>query len=336
MAFRDMTRQADAVELLQRSLARGRLGHAYLFLGSDLATLELAAVTLAKVLVCENPVRRDGVAVDCCDACLPCRKTDGGIHSDVQTVRPESKTRIITVDQTRELIRTVNLTPTEAGWKVGIIVAADRMNTSAANAFLKTLEEPPARSILILLTTERDRLLETILSRCLRLMIPGGDEAQRRRHDEWLKSFTATAAGGGRGLLNRYALLDALVARLEGIKERITTDLSAQSPIERYPDAEPELVEKWEDELKAAIESEYRHQRAQLLGAVQSWLRGVWIGALGLGQAGVEPPAAAIAAKLTPVEAAGNLRVIEQLQRVLHTNVQEALALEVGMLRLRL
>lgn len=68
--------------------------------------------------------------------------------------------RVITIDQVREVIQTVNLKPAEGGFKVSVLVAADRLNVAAANAFLKTLEEPPPRSILILLSREPQRLLE--------------------------------------------------------------------------------------------------------------------------------------------------------------------------------
>ena len=143
-------------------------------------TLESLARTLAKTLNCQQPVKTGGVATDCCDACLNCRKIDQDTHADIHWARPESKSRIITVEQTRELMREIQLKPTEAGYKVAIIAAADRLNVQAANAFLKTLEEPPAKSVLILLSTEPQRILETILSRCLRLNF-FGDGARSAR-----------------------------------------------------------------------------------------------------------------------------------------------------------
>src|SRR5215475_1888209 len=105
MAFADFPEQKQVVELLQRSLARGRLGHAYLFTGHQLPELEALARTLAKVLNCEHPRRRtaNGPAVDCCDQCASCRKISEDNHGDIQWVRPESKSRIITVEQMRDL-----------------------------------------------------------------------------------------------------------------------------------------------------------------------------------------------------------------------------------------
>jgi len=181
MAFKKFPRQMQGIQLLQRSLARGRLGHAYLFTGDQLEELELLARTLAKTLNCRNPVETDGVATDCCDECLTCRKIDNETHADIHWARPESKLRVITVEQMRDLMQQIQLKPAEADYKVTIIAGADRLNTQAANAFLKTLEEPPAKSILILLSTQPSRILETILSRCLRLNF-SGDGARTLRH----------------------------------------------------------------------------------------------------------------------------------------------------------
>src|ERR1019366_1241991 len=166
MSFKDFPEQVQGVELLQRSLERGRLAHAYLFTGTHVDELEGIARALAKTLNCLKPVRKNGVAVDSCDRCVNCQKVAGDIHADVHWIRAESKSRIITVEQMRDLMQQINLKPTDAEYKVAVIVGADRLNVQAANAFLKTLEEPPARSVLILLSTEPQRLLETILSRC--------------------------------------------------------------------------------------------------------------------------------------------------------------------------
>ena len=342
MAFKDAPNQEPAVQLLQRSLQRGRLAHAYLFTGHQLDPLETAARTLAKVLNCHQPVRSDsGTAIDCCDACTNCRKVEGANHADVHWVRPESKSRIITVAQMRGLMQEIYLKPTEAEHKVAIIVAADRLNVQAANAFLKTLEEPPARSVLILLSTEPQRILETILSRCLRLGF-GGDAGRllTPAEEKWLVRFSEMAAVGQTSLIGRYRLLDVMLQRLNEIKGEIDSSLTARSPLERYEDAEKEMREQWEEELAAAIEAEYRRQRGELLTLVQRWLRDVWLQTLAVGRdlrqfpdlAGVDR----VAGRLAPNVARENLQIMEGTQRLLHTNVQEALALEVGLLKLHL
>jgi DNA polymerase-3 subunit delta' len=305
-------------------------------------------------------------------------------------VRPESKLRQIRIRQIsrrkdsppRVLLDAVNLKPTESQYKVAIIVAADRMNEEAANAFLKTLEEPPPRSVLILLTTEPDRLLETILSRCLRLNFAGeGPQQLAPAQMEWLATFSEMAAVGQKSLLGRYRLMDVLLKKLNAVKETIDETLTARSPLEKYEDAEEQLRDKWEQELKAAIEADYRRQRADFLLALQWWLRDVWVQTLttvqrpeskvqgpksrvesakpgvGAGGEGQEPidhrlstidspegllvfpqmgGTKRVAQRISPKEAMENLRILEQLQRWLSTNVQEALALEVGLLKLHL
>ena len=341
MAFKDFPDQSQGVQLLQRSLARGRLGHAYLFTGHQIEELESLARTLAKTLNCKNPVKISGVATDCCDECLSCRKIVHENHADIHWARPESKTRIISVDQTRELMREIQLKPTEAAFKVAIIVGADRLNPQAANAFLKTLEEPPPKSILILLSTEPSRILETILSRCLRLNF--GTETRRAldaAQSEWLNRFSGIAAAEQKSLFSRYRLLDSLLQHLNAIRARVDETLSARSPLEKHPDAEKDLRAKWEDELAAAIEAEYRRQRAEVLLLLQWWLRDVWLHTLAAGESLLHLPEIAgadeVARRISPRQAQENLSVLDQTQRLLHTNVQEALALEVGLLKLHL
>jgi DNA polymerase III subunit delta' len=390
MAFNEYAGEEQGVELLQRSLERGRLGHAYLFTGHQLNRLEGLACTLAKTLNCLHPVKRGSVAVDCCDRCLNCQKIEHCNHADVFWVRPESKLRQIRIRQIvrrensppRVLLDAVNLKPTESQYKFGIIVAADRMNEEAANAFLKTLEEPPPRSVLILLTTEPQRMLETILSRCLRLNFGGeGPQQLAPAQMEWLAAFSEMAAADQKSLLGRYRLMDVLLRKLNEVRTSIDETLTAGSPLEKYPDAEDEVRDKWEEELKAAVEAEYRRQRTDFLLALQWWLRDVWLETLAqvqnleskvqsskakvgsveaqgvgdvseLSTSGHQPspidspegllafPQLAgtrrVAQRLTPRAAMENLRIMEQLQRWLSTNAQEALALEVGLLKLNL
>jgi DNA polymerase-3 subunit delta' len=364
MAFKDFPAQAQGVTLLQRSLERGRLAHAYLFTGHQLGELESLALALAKTLNCQQPVKKGDAAIDCCDKCLACHKIEHGNHADVHWVRPESKTRVITIEQMRDLMKEMQLKPNEAEYKVAVVVAADRLRTEAANAFLKTLEEPPAKSILILLTTEPQRILETILSRCLRLSFAAeGPQQLAPAQLEWLAKFSEMAAEEQKSLLGRYRLLDVLLQKLGELKTGIEEALTARSPLQQYRDAEKELVEKWEVELSAAIEAEYRRQRADLLAALEWWLRDVWLRTLKIA-AGAKTteaesadintrPAAGnpsgellnfphlagtqrVAQRISPKDALENLQVIEQLLRWLGTNVQEALAIEVGLLKLKL
>lgn len=349
MAFSAFPEQKAGVALLQCSMERGRLGHGYLFAGADLLVLEQLGRTLAKTLNCLQPIRGAGGApIDCCDACLNCRKIDSGNHADVLWVRPESKTRVIVIDQVRDLAREINLKPCEAEYKVAFVVAADRLNVQAANAFLKTLEEPPPKSVLVLLSTEPRRLLETIISRCLRVSF-GAEGARQLPEDEreWLAEFVRAAAAPNKSLLARYRLLDRIVKRFGAVKATVEQQFTDRSPLQKYAEVDKDLREKWEAELAAAVEAEYRHRRGNLLLVIQQWLRDVWVHAVTRATGLPNPDrallnfpeleeTATVAGRLTTESAEQNLRQLEILQRQLATNVQEALALEVSLLKLQL
>lgn len=340
MAFSDQPQLTAPIALLQRSLAHGRLAHAYLFLGDKLGEVEVLARNLAKTLNCQRHGGRFAAGADCCDICLSCRKIEHLNHPDVRWVRPESKTRIISVDQIRELLESVYLKSTEARFKVTVLVSADRLNAQAANAFLKTLEEPPPNTVFILLSTEPQRILETVLSRCLRLHCGGSGLAIAAGTVGWVATFSEAALNTSGGLFARYRLLDELLQRLDVVKAEVEQTLSDQSPIKRHEDADPKLVERWKDELAAAIEAEYRRRRADLLTGLQFWLRDLWLVARNAFEPGlaVFPQLAEttekVASRLDARKATRNLEVLEATQRLLHSNVQEALALEIGLLKL--
>jgi hypothetical protein len=133
-------------------------------------------------------------------------------------------------------------------------------------------------------------------------------------------------------------LLDTLLQKLGGIREQVDERLAANSPLQKYDDLEKDLRDKWEKELTAAIEAEYRRQRAELLLLIQCWLRDIWLHTLAAGRELMGFPeiagAETVARRISPRQALENLQTLEQTQRLLHTNVQEALALEVGLLKL--
>ena len=148
------------------------------------------------------------------------------------------------------------------------------------------------------------------------------------------------AGGEQKSLLGRYRLMDVLAARLTEMKTAVEEELTAKSPLEKYNDVEKDLRERWEDELKAAIEAEYRRRRGDLLLGLQWWLRDVWLHTLASGREFLSFPdadsSANVAKRITSSQARDNLRVLEQTQRLLFTNVQEGLTLEVGLLKLHL
>ena len=158
--FRDLIGQSRAVRLLQRGLTTGRIAHAYLFTGPEGIGKRTAALALAQALNCQ---RGDGLD-DGCGACQSCRKIARGLHPDVQVIEPAGAT--LKIEQVRALEADAALGPYEAKRKVFILDSAEKMTEQAANALLKTLEEPPGRTVFVLLTTTPSALPSTIVSRC--------------------------------------------------------------------------------------------------------------------------------------------------------------------------
>ncbi|MEK6777914.1 MAG: DNA polymerase III subunit delta' [bacterium] len=164
MPFSDIIGQERAVEILRRELSHGRASHAYLFSGMECIGKKQTALAFAMAVQCGQ------VPGDSCGECLSCRKIRQGIHPDVRLYVPEARTKGATekiyIDQVRELQATIFLRAMEGKKKIFIIDDADRMMDHAANALLKTLEEPPPDSFLILVTAFPDLLPLTVLSRC--------------------------------------------------------------------------------------------------------------------------------------------------------------------------
>ena len=311
-------------------------------MGDDPTVLDEAARDLAATLVCQRPAGRSpgGLPLRPCGTCGACQRATRNQHPDITWLRPESKSRQIAIDPTRELSRVLGLRASEAAYKVAIIADADRMTVPAANAFLKTLEEPSPGSVILLLTTQPDRLLETILSRCLRLTFASGGSRLAADVEDWVQGFAVETAGIGASLLARYRLLENLLGRLAAVREEAAGRLEAESPLARFPDAAADQKERWEEELKASAEAEYRRRRAEFALGLEWWLRDLCLVQAGAEAAllrfpPVETASRTVADRIPPAVARANLDAWQRTQRLLFTNVQEALALEVGLLGLR-
>ncbi len=160
MQFSQIRDQKAAVATLKRAVLNGKVAHAYLFEGAAGVGKKLTAMTLATVLNCVSD------SDDACGECEHCRKISNGNHPDVRILTtPEGKRRI-PIELVRESERWISVPPHEGRAKILIIDPAEMMTEPAANALLKTLEEPRSGSFLFLVTAASSALLPTIRSRC--------------------------------------------------------------------------------------------------------------------------------------------------------------------------
>ena len=181
----------DSQQRMRSAFDAARLPHSLLLLSAPGLGAERLANWIAALALCESPGERP------CDACASCRLLRSDSHPDLHVVRLEEDAQQIKIDQVRELIDSLALKSYRGGYKIGVIEGAEALNANGANAFLKTLEEPSARTMLILIARPNHRLPATIASRCLRLTLrpPSAETAM-----EWLGANSSAAAPWGAAL----------------------------------------------------------------------------------------------------------------------------------------
>ncbi len=155
----------DTCEHIQRLLQDGRVPHAWLILSKEGLGAGLLADWIAAAVLCDAAAQRP------CGSCPSCTLLRSESHPDLHRVEREEDALQVKIDQVRGLIDTLAYTSYRGGYKVGILNSAETLNAASANAFLKTLEEPPANTLLLLIATPNHRLPATIASRCQRLAL---------------------------------------------------------------------------------------------------------------------------------------------------------------------
>jgi DNA polymerase III gamma/tau subunit len=195
----------EVPELLRRTLAGGRVAHAYAFVGPPESGGTPAALAFAQALLCP----RGG-----CGTCRTCALVAARQHPDLHVISPtppESNPkgpRAIRIGAIRDLERQAALTPIQAARKVFIIDEADRMTGEAPQAFLKTLEEPPARTVLVLVLPRARSVPATVLSRCQIVRFPARPVASPREQAEVVEAVAEVRAKGADALFRRTQAFD--------------------------------------------------------------------------------------------------------------------------------
>ena len=314
--------RAGALEYLSRAYEHGRLAHAYLISGP-------------------SGSGKRGLASDLSNLVTGTKASDvfASQPPGVYLAEPESKSRRIVIDQVRSLEHALQMRATSGHRKVAIVADADRLQPQAANAFLKTLEEPPNDSLLLLLSSMPEVLPDTILSRCIALPLAAEEKADPSAEEkELVELLGAVATSTAKGVQNAYRLARSFHRLLGQMRDAIQEENAAALKREevRYKNTtDGAWLDERENYFKALSESQYVRQRARLVETLFLWWSDVLRANTGVARR--ELPSAAeqthsLAQKLSTAEILRRIRRLEEMRDHLGRNIQEALAIEVAFL----
>jgi DNA polymerase-3 subunit delta' len=329
-----------AVHFLQQSLAGDRAAHAYLISGPANIGKSRLALRLAQALNCETSI------TDPCLTCRACKRIERGNYPDVRIagmetqgrgLKPEdaAKQRDLKIDTVREWQSDINLKPYEGRRRVLILQDAEKLNEAAANAMLKTLEEPPPYATLILVANTSGELMPTIVSRCQPLKLRPIPRAQiatalreRCRLAEGDAELLAAWSGGRYGWAVRMVETpDELAARQEQLEKLI--DLASQPRAAAFRWAEDRAKEYRGGEQAAVFAS---------LALWQSWWRDIMLTAGGcpedITHVDQREALSALARRYTIADVHAFVARLDQAAQQLRENVNPQLALESVVLHL--
>jgi DNA polymerase-3 subunit delta' len=310
-----------AVDLLREHVAKGNLRHAYLFTGPQGVGRRTLALRLAQAINCPQPPAPG----DPCRACRTCKQIEQMQHPDLSIVQAEAEGGTLKVEQVRELQRSLALTPYAARYRVAILLRFEEAHPSAANALLKTLEEPAPQVVLAVTAESAEALLSTIVSRCevLRLRPSPVEQVSQGLQAHWglaaeQASFLAHISGGRVG----YAL-------------RLSEDPERLKQRQAWLDDHRRLLSASRVERFAYADGIYKDKDAvrQTLNTWLSLWRDILLRAGGVSTPPInvdrEDDIQALAEQIELPEAQRVVSAIERTQNLLERNVNTRLATEV-------
>ncbi len=315
-----------AVSWLRGALTRGTVHHAYCLTGPESIGKRTLALAFAQALVCSAPA----VADRPCGTCRACRKSVAGSHPDVRVLAPNPPTAAITVEQIRSIVHDAALSPLEARYKVFVIARMNQATSAASNALLKTLEEPPAYVVVILLSERREALLPTIVSRC---QVIGLRPLPPHQIEQALVTRWHIPA-------ERAALLARLSHGRLGLAVRLAQDEAAWDARGQHIDALLQLLGAGRVQrlgYAATLAAEEDQVLPTLIDWQSCW-RDVWLVQARCGEQIVNrdraPALRALSTRLPNPQVAAALRAVTRTADLVGRTVNTRLALEVLLLRL--
>ena len=308
---------------VRRAFAKGRAACAYLVAGDVRGEAGALADGILRTVFCASP----GPEGEPCGGCTSCRMPSVRLHPDLHILAPEKKSRIISVDAARErIIAPLSASAFAGGWKAGLVEYADCLNDASSNALLKTLEEPPPRTMFLLLAERPENLLATITSRCQR--IDAGRAVSSLTDGEKEAILSALAAPGRDNMLARAALAASI--------EAVFGDLQARAEAETAEEAKKLSGEGGADMAKEAAEAlvsaRFRGYRRDAVALAEAWFRDI----AAVKCAGPDAPLhfpryrdeyARRAAALDAAQCFANVEAMEALSESLARNLPNAAAL---------
>lgn len=311
----------QAEHLLNNARNAGRMPHALLLTGSPEAGTHRLALHLAATF--------NGASADSVESLR---------HPMCRVLRPGSKSRRILIEEVRSVEPFLALRAAEGETKLIIILEADRMGEEAANAFLKTLEEPPPQTLIVLVTALPNRLLPTILSRCVRLDLREPSTAVRLSEVQQLFLPALRAALPKLGSdVTALALRADIQALMTERREQISRRLNDALKAEARAVSEGTDIRDWEarqkDATTALIETEYLSERSQLLELLSLCLgQAVLIASHARDVVPIAPEITELARQHPIHDLLRRMRAVDALRTDLNYNINESLALDARLL----
>jgi DNA polymerase III subunit delta' len=311
-----------ALEYLRRAHDQNRLGHAYLISGPAGSGKRTLAARVTKLV--NGTEERDVFTARA---------------REVYVAEPESKSRRIVTEQVRGLEHALQMRAEGDRKKVAIISDADRLQPQAANAFLKTLEEPPANSLLLLLSSIPEVLPDTILSRCISIALATSETARPEEQLRLLELLRQMAGRADWNVETAYWLAQGLSRLLGEVRDEIKQNNQDKLKAEeaRYQNStDGAWLEDREDYYKALTESQYVQRRTHLLEVLFLWWTDVLRAKTGVSARdfpNLKRETSALADRFKTHEILKRIRRLEQLRDHLGYNIQEGLAIEVAFLK---
>jgi len=309
----------EALSNLRRSVKSKRISQAYLVIAPPRGVGMTLAHRALSLLFCEADQKP-------CATCSGCRSVDAHTNPDILWVEPHKKSRIISKELIDSVRERVFHTSYRGGWKACVFVAADRLGPSAANSLLKALEEPPSRTLFLLLTDSPQSILSTVVSRCQRIALSDPDEERLPLElREELMAILADAPG--KGAVARLARSDRAAGLLKRIKDSIGKQETEQ--------LDKEGVDVDSDTLDARISAKYREKRREIMQSLLMWYRDILITVCGGEKSAIHYSEMVdvienIASGVTYRQALKNVRTVENMNRQFGMNLHDAIVFTSG------